>query len=113
MAVSLRASVKDGGNSILTNESEDTASRLLAALSNTALMAQHLPMLLACGVPDVGVTIHSHFLTFLVTVGQSLEFAAVADCPVLWAPESARPGDVRADSIWFDPRSYEAVVAAE
>lgn len=111
--MSLRASAKDGGNSILTNESEDTASRLFAALSNTALMAQHLPMLLACGVPDVGVTIHSHFLTFLVTVGQSLEFAAVADCPVLWAPESARPGDVRADSIWFDPRSYEAVVAAE
>jgi hypothetical protein len=105
--------VKDGGNSILTNESEDTAARLFAALSNTALMAQHLPMLLTCGVADVGVTIHSHFLTFLATVGQSLKFAAVADCPVLWVPESAKSCDVRADSIWFDPRSYQAVVAAE
>jgi hypothetical protein len=70
-------------------------------------------MLVTCGVPDVGVTIHSHFLTLLVTVGQNLNLAAVADCPVLWAPESARPGDVRADSIWFDTRSCEAVVAAE
>ena len=76
-------------------------------------MAQHLPMLLTGGVADVGLTIHSHFLTFLMTVGQSLQFAAVADCPVIWAPESTRLGDVRADSIWFDRQSYDAVVAAE
>jgi len=111
--VNRRVSVKDGGNSILTNESENAAAALFAALSNTALMTQNLPMLLTCGVVDVGVTIHSHFLTFLITVGQRLKFAAVADCPVLWAPESTKLGEVRADSIWFDPQSNEAVVAAE
>jgi hypothetical protein len=105
--------VKDGGNSILTNESEDIAARFFAGLNNTALMEQHLPMLMTCGVADIGLTVHSHFLTLLVTVGQNLGFAAVADCPVLWSPELIRPGDVRADSIWFESRSCEAVVAAE
>jgi hypothetical protein len=106
-------SVKDGGNSTLMAESEVTPARLFAALSDSALMARYLPMLLASGVPDVGVTIHSHFLTFLATVGQSLSFAAVSDCPILWAPESIKPGDVRADSVWFDPVSHQAVVAVE
>jgi hypothetical protein len=113
MAVNRLVFVNDGDNSILTTESEGTAARLFAALSNNTLMSQYLPMLLTCGVADVGVTVHSHFLTFLATVGQSLDFAAVSDCPILWAPESAKPSDVRADSVWFDPLSYEAVVAAE
>jgi hypothetical protein len=86
---------------------------LLEALGQEANMAQHFPMLIRGGIPDVGLTVHSHFLTLLVTVGQSLGFSAIADCPVRWAANVNKPCDVRADSIWFDPKSLEPVVALE
>ena len=76
-------------------------------------MQRHFPMLLRGGVPDVGVTVHSHFLTFLATTGQSLGFATVAECPVAWAQDDIKVGDVRADSVWFDRESLAPCIASE
>jgi hypothetical protein len=89
------------------------ADAVLEALGQEAIMAEHFPMLIHGGIPDVGLTVHSHFLTLLVTVGQSLGFSAIADCPIRWAAGVDKPCDVRADSIWFDPKSLGAVVAVE
>lgn len=76
-------------------------------------MLRHFPMLLRGGIPDVGVTVHSHFLTFLATTGQSLGFAAVAECPVAWGQDGAQVGDVRADAVWFDRESLAPRIAFE
>jgi hypothetical protein len=89
------------------------ASRVMGALHDGAIMGRHFPMLVRGGVPDVGLTVHSHFLTFLTTVGQHLGFAAVADCPVTWSPELASLGDVRADSVWFDHETLVPTAAFE
>lgn len=77
------------------------ADEVFTALIDQRVMAEHFPMLLAGGIPDVGVTVHSHFLTVLAGVGQSMHYAAVAECPIWWAREDG-VGDVRADSVWFD-----------
>lgn len=88
------------------------ADQVFAALTNRNLMEQHFPMLLTTGIPDVGVTVHSHFLTFLVGVGQSLDYSAVAECPIWWARDSGL-GDVRADAVWFDKDDGDASLAFE
>ena len=75
-------------------------------------MEQHFPMLLTTGIPDLMLTVHSHFLTFLASVGQSLNYSAVAECPIWWAPENG-PGDVRADSVWFDKADGSPSLAFE
>ncbi len=89
------------------------ADQLFAALESGAVMAQHFPMLLRDGVPDVGPTVHSHFLTLLATTGQSLGFAAVSECPVTWAEEYSQLGDIRPDSVWFDNETLRPRVVIE
>ena len=89
------------------------AGRVLDALRDVSLMERHFPMLLRGGIPDVGLTVHSHFLTFLATAGQHTGYAAVAECPVAWAGDHSRLGDVRADSVWFDHETLEPVAAFE
>ncbi len=89
------------------------AEKLLDVLCGGAIMEQHFPMLLRGGIPDVGLTVHSHFLTFLATAGQSLGFSAIAECPVASGGEYARLGDVRADSVWFHREKLEAELAFE
>ena len=88
------------------------ADRVFEGLTSRSVMEEHFPMLLNGGIPDIGLTVHSHFLTFLVAVGQSMGFAAVAECPIWWAPESGL-GDVRADSVWFDKPELNARLAFE
>lgn len=88
------------------------ADQVFAGLTNRDLMQQHFPILLTTGIPDVGVTVHSHFLTFLVGVGQSLNYAAVAECPIWWARTNGL-GDVRADAVWFEKAHGNALLACE
>jgi hypothetical protein len=94
-----------GGPQLLT--------RVMDALHDGEVMKRHFPMLLRGGIPDVGFTVHSHFLTYLATVGQQLGLAAVAECPVTLTPDRANLGDVRADSIWFEQANLKAVAALE
>lgn len=89
------------------------AARVLDVLRRSDVMEQHFPMLIRGGIPDVGLTVHSHFLTFLATAGQQLDFSAIAECPVAWAGDFARLGDVRADSVWFDHVSLAPIVVIE
>jgi len=90
------------------------ATRVFEGLSAQGVMDRHFPMLTGPGVADVSLTIHSHFLTYLATVGQTLGFPAIAECPVVWdGTRLAKLGDVRADSIWFSPDSLEPSVAME
>jgi len=89
------------------------AMRVMGALQDSTIMSRPLPMLVQGGIPDVGVTVHSHFLTYLVTVGQHLGFAAVAECPVPLTSERADLGDIRADSFWFDPENLQPVASFE
>ena len=88
------------------------ADRVFEGLTGRTVMEEHFPMLLDAGIPDIGLTVHSHFLTFLAGVGQSMGFAAVAECPIWWARERGL-GDVRADSAWFDKPDMNARLAFE
>lgn len=88
------------------------AHEVFGGLSNRALMAEHFPMLMSSGIPDIGLTIHSHFLTFLASAGQAQGYSAVAECPVWWARDNGL-GEVRADSVWFERHSGEASLAFE
>lgn len=81
------------------------AEQIMDVLHDGVIMNQHFPMLVTRGISDIGVTVHSHFLTFLATVGQYLGFAAVSECPITWSGEYSSLGNVRADSIWFDRES--------
>lgn len=83
------------------------ADLVFAGLTNRELMVKHFPMLLSSGIPDIGLTVHSHFLTFLASAGQSQGLSAVAECPIWWARDNGL-GDVRADSVWFEKHSSEA-----
>jgi hypothetical protein len=88
------------------------ADQVFMGLTDHDLMGHHFPMLLNPGIPDVGSTVHSHFLTYLVNVGQSLDYSAVAECPIWWTSDN-RAGDVRADSVWFDKADGGASLAFE
>jgi len=94
------------------DRSRSLADQVFAGLTNRDLMAEQLPMLLATGIPDFRLTVHSHFLTFLVGVGQSQGYSAVAECPIWWARNS-NLGDVRADSVWFEKGTSDATLAFE
>ena len=86
--------------------------RVFAGLADRNLMEQHFPMLLTGGIPDISVTVHSHFLTFLVGVGQTLGYATVAECPIWWGRDIGF-GEVRADSVWFEKTKTIAALAFE
>ena len=88
-------------------------ARIFEALGQPEVMTKHFPMLLREGIPDASMTIHSHFLTLLSTTGQTLGYAAVTECPITWATDYAKLGDIRADSMWFDPISLNPRVAIE
>ena len=88
------------------------ADTVFAALTDRAVMLEHFPMLLAEGIPDTGLAVHSHFLTLLVGVGQAMHYAAVAECPIWWAADDGI-GDVRADSVWFEKAALRPRLAVE
>ena len=88
------------------------ADQVFAGLTDCDVMERHFPMLLASGVPDVSVTVHSHFLTFLARIGQSLNYSAVTECPIWWAQPNGL-GNVRADSVWFEKPNNNPTLAFE
>lgn len=88
------------------------ADTVFAALIDRAVMVEHFPMLLAEGIPDTGLAVHSHFLTLLVGIGQAMNYAAVAECPIWWAGDDGI-GDVRADSVWFEKATLRPQLAFE
>ncbi len=94
------------------DSSASLIDQVFARLTNRGLMAEHFPMLLAAGIPDFGLTVHSHFLTYLVGVGQSQGYSTVAECPIWWARDRSL-GDVRADSVWFEKATGNASLAFE
>jgi hypothetical protein len=59
-------------------DNQDLRERILDSFNAGKVMEKHFPMLLREGIPDFGVNVHSHFLTFLATTGQSLGFAAIS-----------------------------------
>ncbi len=89
------------------------ATRVMEALHDSMIMKRHFPMLVRGGISDLGLTVHSHFLTYFATVGQHLGFAAVAECPVPLTLEQADLGDFRADSLWFNHSDLRPVAALE
>mgnify|MGYP006865013849 CR=1 FL=1 len=97
---------------MMDSRSTSPANEVFDGLTNRALMAEHFPMLLSVGIPDIGVTVHSHFLTLLASVGQSQGYSAVTECPIWWASGSGL-GDVRADSVWFERQTGDASIAFE
>jgi hypothetical protein len=96
---------------MMGSRSTSPADQVFDGLTNRELMAEHFPMLLS-GIPDTGLTVHSHFLTFLASAGQSQGYSAVAECPIWWGRDNGF-GDVRADSVWFEKHSGEASLAFE
>lgn len=94
------------------DRSTSLEDQVFARLTRRDLMAEHFPMLLATGIPDIGLAVHSHFLTFLVGVGQAEGYSAVAECPIWWARDGGL-GDVRADSVWFEKATGDASLAFE
>jgi hypothetical protein len=87
---------------------------VFSALRNEELLRRHFPMLFRPGIPDYATTVHSHFLTYLATLGQSLGYAAVTESPVQPATvRLARYGEVRSDSIWFNSDSLRPEFAFE
>jgi hypothetical protein len=100
------------GNGMNSNEIE---ALILRELQDRQLMDTFFPMLTRFGIPDISNTVHSHFLTYLATLGQSLGFVAVADCPVVVATGNkwTSLGIVRPDSIWFSKEKIDPLVALE
>jgi hypothetical protein len=70
-------------------------------------------MLLQSGIPDRGVTIHSHFLTYLSSCGQKAGYSAITECPVSINESFQGIGEIRADSVWFDKSDLKPRVAFE
>lgn len=97
---------------MMAGSSTSPADLVFDGLTNREMMVNHFPMLLSPGIPDIGVTVHSHFLTFLASAGQSQGYAAVAECPIWWARDNGL-GDVRADSVWFEKQSGNVSIAFE
>lgn len=83
------------------------------ALCNKDMINTCFPMLHRQGIPDVGITVHSHFLTLLSTVGHQLGFSAISECPITWSGDYSKFGNVRSDSVWFDRKSLAPRVIVE
>jgi len=96
----------------MTGGRHSLADTVFAALLDRAVMTEHFPMLLANGIPDTGLAVHSHFLTVLARVGQAMNYSAIAECPIWWAGDDGC-GDVRADSVWFEKVSLRPLLAFE
>lgn len=92
---------------------ENISERVFDAISNNKLMLEHFPMLLTSGIPDRGVTVHSHFLTYLSTCGQKVGYAGITECPVSFTDTFPDVGEIRADSVWFSKNDLTPRVVFE
>lgn len=77
----------------------------LEEFTTLKLARQHLPMWTDWGVEDVSSTLHSLGLTYLVTLGQALGYAACVEFPV--------DAGIRADVIWWDKSTQKPVAVFE
>ena len=69
------------------------------------LADEHFPMWRNWGVEDTSVAVHSLGLSYLLTIGQQAGYAACCEYPVA--------ANVRADCVWWNKDSKEAVAAFE
>ncbi len=97
---------------MMRGRSTSPSDLVFGGITNRDLMVEHFPMLLSSGIPDMGLTVHSHFLTLLASAGQLQGYSAVAECPICWTRDNGL-GDVRVDSVWFEKQSGEASLAFE
>ncbi len=88
---------------------------LVEEFDTRQVMAAQFPMLTRRGIADIDLTIHSHFLSYLAVLAQSLGFSGVFECPLPAAADKrwAALEDVRSDVVWFDKRYDQPVVAGE
>ena len=95
------------------NNSSNISEQVFTAVNDQTLMAENFPMLVRSGIPDKGVTIHSHFLTYLSSCGQKAGYAAITECPVSNNDLFYGIGEIRADSVWFDKNNFSPKIAFE
>lgn len=95
------------------NRSVNISETVFSAISDKSHMAENFPMLLQSGIPDRGVTIHSHFLTYLSSCGQKAGYSAITECPVSINESFHGIGEIRADSVWFDKMDLSPRIAFE
>jgi hypothetical protein len=86
---------------------------VFSAVTDKSHMAENFPMLLQSGIPDRGVTIHSHFLTYLSSCGQKAGYSAITEYPVSIDESFQGIGEIRADSLWFDKSDLKPRFAFE
>jgi len=90
-------------------------SALASEFAARQVMAAQFPMLARHGVPDTDMIIHSHFLSYLAALAQSLGYSGVVECP-LPVPSGDRwaaLGEVRPDVVWFDKAENTPVAVFE
>lgn len=90
--------------------------KVLAEFTSLRLLATHYPAMAVTGVRDSGPAIHSHFLSYLLALGNHLGYSAVADSPLAFPstePEQPDADLIRPDSTWYDRESGRPVVIAE
>ena len=95
------------------NRSVRISERVFSAINDKFHMAENFPMLLQSGIPDRGIIIHSHFLTYLSSCGQKAGYSAITECPVRINESFHGIGEIRADSMWFDKTDLLPRIAFE
>ncbi|MCH8045775.1 MAG: hypothetical protein IID44_18845 [Planctomycetes bacterium] len=73
--------------------------------ASLSLADEHFPIWRQWGVEDTSVAVHSLGLSYLLTIGQRAGFAACCEFPV--------DPSVRADCVWWQKDSHDAVAAFE
>jgi hypothetical protein len=88
---------------------------LLQAFASRHVLEEQFPMLAQHGIPDADLTVHSHFLSYLAVLAQSLGYSGIVECPLPVEPGHrwAKLGDVRPDVVWFDKVDNAPVAAFE
>ncbi len=87
----------------------DLVTRICTSMEDKAFIQQHYPMLTEWGVRDTDVMVHSLGCSVWNTLGDTLDFMAVAECP---AP-TALGADIRTDSTWFCKQKQTPKVVIE
>jgi len=95
------------------NRANNISGKIFSAINDQRLMAEKFPMLLQSGIPDRGMMIHSHFLTYLSSCGQKAGYSAITECPVGINESLHGVGEIRADSVWFNKDDLSPRIAFE
>jgi hypothetical protein len=94
----------------------NAAEEVIAEFAARRLLTTHYPALAVTGVRDIGPAVHSHFLSYLLALGNQLGYSAVVDSPLAYQPtgqEQPSAELIRPDSTWYDRGSGQPVVIAE